>query len=73
MSEDTFRRQQTAGVMEMLRHRYGASLTEEQLEEVERNVESMATITETFRAINLGNGVEPYSVFSPLQEEGGKS
>ena len=66
MSEDRSRPQQVAGVMGMLRHRYGANLTDQQLEEIERNAESMVAVTETLKAVKLQNGVEPFAVFTPI-------
>ena len=57
-------------IMAMIRHRYGEGLTESELEEVKKNADSMVNITEAFIDFPLGNGIEPYSVFTPVHKQG---
>ena len=56
-------------IMAMIRHRYGEGLTESEMEEVKKNADSMVNITEAFIDLPLGNGIEPYSVFTPVHKK----
>lgn len=49
---------------------YGARLDDDQLEEVRKGIESVVATAEALRTINLDNGDEPFSVFTPFRREG---
>ena len=56
-------------LFELVKTRYGERLTPEELEEVRKGVERISETAEALRAVNLGNGDEPFSVFIPFREE----
>ena len=57
-------------LFEMVKSRYGDRLTEDQLEDVRRTVDSVVGNAEALRAVRLDNADEPPSVFTPYREEG---
>ncbi|MCH8205671.1 MAG: hypothetical protein IH956_01545 [Chloroflexi bacterium] len=57
-------------LFEMVKSRYGDRLTEDQLEDVRRTVDSVVGNAEALRAVTLDNADEPPAVFTPYREEG---
>ncbi|MBN2334196.1 hypothetical protein JXL21_01465 [Candidatus Bathyarchaeota archaeon] len=53
----------------LVKERYGDKLTEEELEEVRKNVERIVETSMELRAVELGNWDEPFSVFKPYRRE----
>jgi len=56
-------------LFELVKTRYGERLTADELEEVRKGVERISETVEALRAVKLGNGDEPFSVFIPFREE----
>ena len=54
-------------LFDIVKARYGARLTDEQLEQVKQGVESTAELTAALRGIRLDNAVEPFSTFKPYR------
>ena len=52
----------------MLQGPYGDRLTEEQLHGVRLGIEAVVEAAEALRAVRLGNGDEPCTVFTPHRE-----
>lgn len=57
-------------LFEMVKGRYGDRLTEDQLEDVRKTVDSVVGNAEALRAVTLDNADEPPAVFTPYREEG---
>jgi hypothetical protein len=51
----------------LIRDRYGARLTETQLDEVRRGVEAIVNGARALRAVRLGNADEPMQPFAPFR------
>jgi len=56
-------------LMELVRHRYGAQLSEEQLAAVKSSIAGMLRNAERLHAVPLPNAVEPAFVFSAFRAE----
>jgi hypothetical protein len=52
---------------ELVKGRYGDHLSEEELDEVSKGVDTIVKATEAMRAVKLENSDEPYFVFKPLE------
>ncbi len=57
-------------LFEMVKDRYGGRLTEEQLENVRRSVDTVVDNAETLRSVRLDNAEEPPAVFAPYRKKG---
>jgi hypothetical protein len=53
----------------LVRHRYGARLTAEQLEALRAGVEAIAELAAAVRAVPLGNADEPLAPFTPFRAD----
>ena len=53
----------------LIRDRYGARLTEAQLDDVRRGVESVVNGARALRAVRLGNADEPMQAFAPFRAD----
>ena len=53
----------------LIRDRYGARLTEAQLDEVRRGVEAVVNGARALRAVRLDNADEPMQPFSPFRAD----
>jgi hypothetical protein len=54
----------------LVRERYGARLTEAQLEEVRKGVDAVEQAARVLRAIRLDNADEPMPPFAPYRADG---
>ena len=57
-------------VFDLVRARYGARLTPEQLAEVNEAVADIVDSARALRAVTLGNGDEPMQAFAPFRADG---
>ena len=51
----------------VVKEKYGALLTEEQLEEVRKSVLGLRGFTQPLRSVPLTNDIEPFSTFTPYR------
>lgn len=56
-------------IFNIVKQRYGNRLTPEELEEVQKAVESIRKMTAALRAVKLNNDDEPFTRFVPYREE----
>ena len=70
MSESKPESVEAEALFRMVSDRYGDGLDAEQLEEVKKGVETIAEAAQALRAVKLGNGDEPLSIFTPYRAEG---
>ena len=70
MSENDDNEQEVKALFDRVKDEYGDRLTEEQVEKVKEGVEGIVTAAHSLRAVKLGNGDEPFSVFVPFRKEG---
>jgi hypothetical protein len=54
----------------MIKERYGARLTPEELEKVREGIEAIQRDAEALRAVKLINSDEPLALFVPYRDEG---
>ena len=57
-------------LFEMVKSRYGDRLTEDQLEDVRRTVDSVVGNAKALRSVRLDNADEPPAMFIPYRREG---
>ena len=57
-------------VFDLVRARYGARLTPEQLADVREAVTDIVDSARALRAVTLGNGDEPMQEFAPFRADG---
>jgi len=68
MSEDP-RSQEADALFALVRSRYGARLTAEQLENVRRGVAALVEQAAALRAVRLSNADEPVQRFTPFRSD----
>jgi hypothetical protein len=57
-------------LLDLVRHRYGARLTAEQLAALRQGIEAIAQLATAVRAVPLRNGDEPLAPFTPFRADG---
>ena len=63
---DTAPDPETDTLFEIVRQRYGARLTEEQVDALRKIVRAQVDMARALRAVRLTNADEPFQQFSPL-------
>ena len=71
MSSDEVDQVEVDARFALVRARYGPSIHPTAFGDVRRRVEGIVANGKRLRAVRLGNGVEPFSVFVPYGNEGG--
>ena len=60
---------ETDTLFEIVRQRYGARLTGDQLDELRKIVRGQVDATRALRAVRLSNADEPFQRFEPYRDE----
>ena len=59
----------TRFLCDMVKRRYGDRLTPEELEEVNKGIESIQKTADRLRSVKLENSDEPFALFVPYRKE----
>ncbi len=70
MDEANLTPKATDHLFALVRERYGARLTEAQLDEVRKGVEAVEQAASALRAVRLDNSDEPMQLFAPFRADG---
>lgn len=70
MSQKNQKSSEADALFKLIMGRYGSRLSQAELEEVQKGIETIVDNAETLRAVKLPNSVEPFSIFRP-QRKGG--
>ena len=71
MSSDEIDQAEVDARFALVRARYGRSIDPTAFGDVRRRVEGIVDSGRKLRAVRLGNGVEPFSVFAPYRHGSG--
>ena len=69
MAHEEIRKNDPKLLFEIVKARYKARLTSEELEEVQKSVTMLLEVSESLMSVKLENWDEPFTVFKPIKGE----